>query len=41
MNYLTKSVEAIGQFVGLIVGEGHVRPCDAVVQSDSIFDFTW
>ena len=39
MNYLTKSVLAIGYVVGLIMGDGYVAPYERVLQSDSRCEF--
>ena len=34
MNYLTKSVKAIGDILGLVMGVGYVAPYEAVMKSN-------
>ncbi len=41
MNYLTKSVQAIGGVLGLFVGENYVHPYDDALQSDSGIYLIW
>jgi hypothetical protein len=41
VNYLTKSILAIGQVVGLILGDGYVAPYESAMQSDSNTHFIW